>query len=293
MKSPFHLKETCVACTIVWMAAGTAQAQIGISVDVGNQGAVTDVLGRNLPGTWGESNSSARVEIREYGTGIVKPPATEAEIDAANPLVRITYLGNNVIGTNPGKFSETFSDRGVLAGKTYYARVYDAPSVAAAIYFADSLSFQDVPSTEWQIVHAIDVVFQPVSLVSGEDDTDTDGDGLPDWMEAELGTSPTRRDTDGDGYGDGFEVVHDGYLHRSELDPNEIRLDPPEIAGEHTAAWWAIPDVSYRLEYTDAMTDPEAFTEIWSGTAATTNLEVPVGNWVTNGPTGFFRWAIP
>lgn len=293
MNRRFHMKELCLAGAIACLAAGMARAQIGISVDVGNLIPATDVLGRHLPGSWGFSNEASRIEIREVGTGIVKPPAAESEIEAANPLVRTTYLGNNVIGSNPGKFSEPFADRGVLAGKSYYARVYDAPEVSGAMYFSDSRPFHDVPATEWGIVHAIEVVFEPVSLVSGEDDTDTDGDGLPDWMEADLGTSPTRQDTDGDGYGDRFEVIHEDYLHRNDLDPNEIRLDPPEVAGEHAAAWWAIPNVAYRLEYTDAMTDPEAFVEIWSGTAATTNLAVGVEDWVTNSPTGFFRWAIP
>ena len=293
MNMPSHLRKLCLAGAIAWLAAGTVRAQIGTSVDVGNLIPATDVLGRNLPGNWGFSNEASRVEIREVGLGIVLPPATEAEIETANPLVRTTYLGNNVIGANPGKFSEPFPDRGVLAGKTYYARVYDAPSTAAAIYFSDSLPFQDVPSTEWGVVHAIEVVFEPVSLVSGEEDVDTDGDGIPDWMERELGTLATERDTDGDGYPDGFEVVHDAYLRPNEIDSAEILINAPEEAGEHTVSWWSIPGVTYRLEYTDAMTDPEVFVEIRNGTAATTNLEFSVEDWVTNSPMGFFRWAIP
>lgn len=35
---------------------------------------------------------------------------------------------------------------------------------------------------------------------------DTDGDGLSDAREEEIGTDPVRRDTDGDGYSDGEEV---------------------------------------------------------------------------------------
>jgi hypothetical protein len=44
---------------------------------------------------------------------------------------------------------------------------------------------------------------------------DSDGDGLDDVTEDELGSDPTICDTDGDGLGDGFE-------HRSALDPVEI-----------------------------------------------------------------------
>ena len=48
-------------------------------------------------------------------------------------------------------------------------------------------------------------------LPGGEDpDTDTDGDGLTDAEEEELGTDPTNPDTDGDGLSDGEEVNEHG-----------------------------------------------------------------------------------
>ncbi len=58
--------------------------------------------------------------------------------------------------------------------------------------------------------------------------TDTDGDGLPDSLESELGTSPTDADTDGDGLSDGWEVVGvdrsgDG---QAELDLAALGADP-------------------------------------------------------------------
>lgn len=37
-------------------------------------------------------------------------------------------------------------------------------------------------------------------------DADTDGDGLPDWYERQIGTDPLKVDTDGDGFSDGVEV---------------------------------------------------------------------------------------
>ena len=295
MNMLFHVKQLSLAGAIAWMAATAAQAQIGNSVAVGNSAPATDVLGRNLPGTWGFSNEACRIEIREVGLGIVRPPATEAEIEAANPLLRTTYLGYNVLGPNPGKFSEQFTDRGVLAGKSYYARVYDAPSTAAAMYFSDSFPFQDAPPAEWGVVPTIHVVFQPVQLVSGEEDLDTDGDGIPDALELEeFGTDPTAKDTDEDGYDDGFEVAYDDYLDPGEPDVNELRVTGQEGGGDYWAAWWAIPGVTYRLEFRPAWIDGTVFTQVWSGAASGTNLEISVQNWMqTNSPKGFFRYTVP
>src|SRR5690606_24654176 len=39
-----------------------------------------------------------------------------------------------------------------------------------------------------------------------DDGTDTDGDGLTDFVEERLGTDPTSADSDGDGLSDGVEV---------------------------------------------------------------------------------------
>lgn len=49
---------------------------------------------------------------------------------------------------------------------------------------------------------------------SAVDSNDSDGDGLADWYEFVLGTSPTNGDTDGDGILDGYEV-------RYGLNPND------------------------------------------------------------------------
>lgn len=279
----------------VCAAIGGAQAQIVPSLDVGNTAPVFDLLGRPLQGTWNFPETAARVEIRETtgGGGIAPPdPVTGEGNDALNPLVRVTYMGAGVIGDNPGRFSANFPER-IDAAKRYYARVYDAPSPSNAVYFANSATFTEVSPDQINVATLINIVFGGLQRVDGTPDVDTDGDGLPDWMEAELGTSPTRPDTDGDGYNDRFEVVHEAYLNRSDLDPAEIRIDPTGVEGEYTASWWAIPGVAYRLEYTDAMTDPEAFVEIRNGTAATTNLSFEVDEWVTNSPMGFFRWTIP
>ena len=85
----------------------------------------------------------------------------------------------------------------------------------------------------------------------GDEDVDTDGDGLTDAEEEELGTDPNNPDTDGDGFEDGAEVANgldpnsqdsdgDGYL-----DPWEIRegTDPVDASSViYTGGWPYNPD---------------------------------------------------
>lgn len=52
-----------------------------------------------------------------------------------------------------------------------------------------------------------DLVKIPVGIEDRFEDTDTDGDGLPDKLEEGLKTDPEAGDTDGDGISDGVEVL--------------------------------------------------------------------------------------
>ena len=159
------------------------------------------------------------------------------------------------------------------------------------MYYADSALF-DEPSSEATELH---VTFASMRLVSGEADIDSDGDGIPDALELEeFGTDPTAKDTDEDGYDDGFEVAYDDYLDPGEPDVNELRVTGQEGGGDYWAAWWAIPGVTYRLEFRPAWIDGTVFTQVWSGAASGTNLEISVQNWMlTNRPKGFFRYTVP
>ena len=56
----------------------------------------------------------------------------------------------------------------------------------------------------------------PTQVAQGDD---TDGDGLTDTQEVELGTDPNQFDTDGDGIGDGIEV------HETQTDPLNADTD--------------------------------------------------------------------
>lgn len=292
MKAQLHWHATGIACVLLWLAAVSGMAQIVSPLAVGNVTPATDVLGRTLPGNDLDPDPCL-VEIRKAGPGgyIAPPdPVTGAGDTNNNPLVRNTHIGHGAIGARSGLFSEIFTNR-LESGVSYFARVFDRPAAEAALYYADSALFDEPPSD----ATVREVTFGTMRLVSGEADVDNDGDGIPDALELEeFGTDPTAKDTDEDGYDDGFEVAYDDYLDPGEPDVNEIRVTGQEGGGDYWAAWWAIPGVTYRLEFRPAWIDGTAYSQVWSGAASGTNVEISVQNWMqTNSPKGFFRYTVP
>lgn len=297
MKRSLQGKAAQIGCAIMLFAMESVLAQGGGSLTVGNLAPVQDALGRNLPGSNGNPDGTAVwIEIREAtgGGGIVPPdPATGEGDDVLNPLVRESYMGHDTVGTNPGLFAETFETR-LSTNAMYYARAYDAPTPGAAIYYVDSAVFAGPPS----FVTSVNVEFGSMLLVeTGAADGDTDGDGIPDAMETEmLGTSPSQPDTDGDYYNDFFEATHTDVLNPTEPNiPFEINRAPEYAGGgSRSVSWGANPGLEYRLEFRPAWVDGGGYSNVWSGTAAETNLEIDVQTWVqTNSPKGFFRVVVP
>ncbi len=272
---------------VLLLAAGVARGQMGVTLWVGNPVAVTNALGRNLPGSRGVTSGASRVEIRRWGGGIQPPnPETHEGNEIANPLIQVSCMGKNVLGSDPGMFSEGFADRLGTNG-TCFARVYDAETPQGALYYADSVPFTAPadPNTT-----TLDVTFGPLKLVNGEEDVDTDGDGIPDAMENErTGTIASEWDSDRDGWDDRFEVLNDT------LDPNESRpidvwIQPPQVAEDPTTVgWWALPGVAYRLEFHPDQVDATNYVEVAAGAASSTE-KVEEVDWVLDeSPMGFFR----
>ena len=81
---------------------------------------------------------------------------------------------------------------------------------------ADLSAWTAIPGDYTGAGAALSVIVCPAGTVTGPRqfwrvaafDVDTDGDGLNDWEEAQLGTDPNKPDTDGDGMPDGWEVAH-------------------------------------------------------------------------------------
>ena len=287
MNTKIHLKALLGAAAVLWLAEGAAQAQIN-SLTVFSSTPVTNALGRNLAGTGGVSNGASRVEIRQLGAGIQPPnPDTHEGNEFANPWVRTTYLGYGVLGANPGCFSEEFKER--LPDGSYFARVYDAEFPANALYYADSLPFAAPDKS----VSSLEVEFGALKLVNGDEDVDTDGDGIPDAMENErTGTIASEWDSDKDGWDDRFEVLNDT-LDPNESTPIEVAIHAPEPEVQpplgHAVSWWTLPGVAYRLEFHPDQADATNYVEVLSGAAPGSQMVEDV-DWVLDeSPTGFFR----
>ena len=302
----YDLRRTWVVGIAALMASGfAAMAQLGGSLTVENQVALRDAGGRLLPGNFGFSNTAARVDIRKTSAlgEIVPPdPGTGEGDEGQNPLARQTYVGANVLGTNSGRFSETFNQR--LGLGDYYARAYDRPTAGESLYYLDSAPFQDDGTSQQVYPSFAASVWKLVA--TGQADLDSDGDGIPDEMENEvLGTNPANADSDGDGFGDAFEVAHSDYMNPMEGDPpfvvqmNAPVLEVPEEGGPHTVSWMPVPvpGLQYRLEYVASLPFAADFVEtVWSGTSTNAEFVVDVDEWVAQEGVGagFFRvWALP
>lgn len=295
MKNKLHSNIFHAAAAAVFLlAAGVARGQLGVSVTVNNPTPVTNALGRNLPGNNGNPSGAARVEIRQWGGGIVKPdPDTHLGDDALNPPAgEPTYMGHDVLGDNPGRFSKEF-DRSALAAGPYFARVYDADAPRDAIYYADSASFS-VPADPNDTT--IDVVFGPLRWVfTGEVDGDDDGDGIPNAMENEVTqTNPNNGDHDEDGWDDRFEVLTD-QLDPKESTPILVELHAPQPESlpplGHSVSWWTIPGVAYRLEFHPTQVDAagEDYVDVWADPAPGAEKVEDVDWVMEESPAGFFR----
>lgn len=304
MKKSHFVIYLLVGAALCWAVPCVVEADVIVPVTLSNPEPVKDAIGRNLPGNRERPDIASRVEIRSVGTGIVAPdPQTGESDEAANPLVAPSFIGENVLGANPGKFSHTFSDRSVLAGGAF-ARVYDNYASQGAVYYWDSQIIQDVPTNQWQVTPSLHVVFgerQVIDTVNYPGDPDTDGDGIPDAFEDGVtGTSPSEWDTDGDGYSDWFEVMY-GYEDQPKVSdpPLEVQIQTPAESGEdvYSVSWWTIPfsNMLYQLQFRPELAGGASFSNIWSGTATDDHLVIDVQDWVgTNEPPkGFFRVTVP
>lgn len=243
------------------------------------EGSAKCLPGRGGPGI---DPNAARVEIRavkfklgELPMRVDLTPDGKSD-EERNPLVLETRIGVGVVGERPGRFSvcvprEELAKVEVVEGgyAGFFARVYDAPTVAQSTYYIDSEVVTNNPAQLYT-----NLVFAQTSMksISGDSNLDQDHDGLTDQEEAIMGTDYKNPDTDGDGVDDFWETAFG-------LDP----LNPPMISAMTTDRTEAsvnaiLPDESaWHVEW-PASTNP--------GVRYTLEFVQDVGDWSKEVPEG-------
>ena len=182
------------------LSAACAWGGIVTPLYVGNVVPVLDQNGEPLEGLIDSDPAlRARVEIRTAASGTVVPPAEDGTAHAANPLVAPDSIGG--IGMNsctPGVFAMVLPQR-PAAGTKIFGRAFNAPTLAAASFYADT-TVVAAPASGSSLV----LTFGPAQPL---DAGDADGDGLNNSWEKALGIDDRLTgDYDGDGMGDRDEM---------------------------------------------------------------------------------------
>ncbi len=297
-----------LACAaVLGLVATCAWGGLSAPLYVGNTNPVLDQYGRPMLGSHqisGGGNPS-RVEIRTTTDGIARPPYPNGAAHYKNPLLTADSIGGmglNAGEPNSGMFCMVYSDRSVL-GTSVFVRVFNAPTLAEASFYADSWL---VPLSKTNVSSLV-VNFKAAQPMDTGDD---DNDGLINSWEKALGIDDRLTgDYDGDGMGDLDEML----AGTAPDDPTSLltfRLVRREAAvqplGEGgTAAprpvrvrWQSVPGKTYRLEYVPMLTaidpatgQPHAFELVPGGlvVAGADEYEIDMEVDVSTNATGVFR----
>lgn len=271
------LLRTCLP--VAALTALLAQADIKAPLHIGTAGAIVDERGQTLPGTSATAALFGQpvvvgdvVQIIRTYNGLVDAPDTNGIIAGTNNvIVAITRIGE---GVNPaagqtGQFGLSLAD---YDGGALFARVFNAPAVAAASFYADSQVY--APAAEYSQFIPVLAAVQPL------DSQDDDGEGLINSWEKSLGTSPGQADTDGDGMDDYREFLS-GTDGDNAGDYLRMVGVMPALNGDAIIYWASVPGKSYQVEFTDGdLAASPTFTAVGApvtADGATTQVTHPAG----------------
>lgn len=267
---------------------------------------VMDLGGRPL-------DAGCRVELRQTyvrGTTLrICVPLDDPDIARMNPTIMSFPIGAGAEET-PGAFSVHLSSadyrvdgKSVQSGTNYFVVVFDPTEK----YFRLSTNFCVVSGStginhyptfrSWAAIDDQDPE-DPITIIP-LDATDSDGDGLSDVFEAEIGTDPEKPDTDGDGFSDQFEYAH--YMDPLTKYEPDFRLATEYITDGnlegtiYDLTWNSGVGLTYSVEYSTVLPSGEQ-AGVWSNiltTNATENFTIfNINEFIENpdgSPAGFFR----
>jgi thrombospondin type 3 repeat protein len=240
------------------LVAATAWGGIVPPLYVGNLEPVLDEYGRTMAGSLSADHSNTRslVELRTSTKNLILPALPSGEAHPFNPLLSADSIGGvglNSSSPDSGLFCLVLSERPAV-GTKIFARVYNAPTVEEASFYADS-SFVEATTTG----NSLTLEF---SAAQALDTNDVDGDGLNNSWEKALGIDDRETsDYDGDGMSDLHEMLAGTAADdsTSQMSFQLIRREPPRLpSGEVDdqtwqkpvrVRWQSVPGKTYQLEY--------------------------------------------
>jgi hypothetical protein len=258
------LAALAACASMAWSEPLTANLYVGTLKDVNGYD------GRPLPdGSYIECRTMYKFVLGTRTNPVAYAPEAPS-LETLNPLKATARVGNGVIASARGRGLFATCVSGLETTESYVIRLFSGPSPDESVAYCDSRPFTYTADDTRSVTN---VTFGVWKAMDGSvlDATDTDGDGLSDFVErTQSATDPDAWDSDGDGFSDGFEFMHD-------MDPldgrlvvdfeivsdseawHEAGLEPEPL---YSLTWAALSNRTYHVEYQPAMSQEDAWTFI-------------------------------
>lgn len=223
---------------------------------VGNGEPVLDEYGRPIFGSHlaADAAERSRVEVRTSTDSVIRPPSSSGVAHPYNPLLStdsVGGMGMNTARPDTGLFCMVLSNR-PTEGTKIFARVFNAPAIEDASFYADS-AMMDAPASG----SSLTLTF---STAMPLDDGDDDGDGLNNSWEKAMGTDAPGGVSDDDWDGDGMLDLHEmlagtggtnaaSLLSFRTIEPDESELRRASGARTVRVRWQSVPGKQYQLQF--------------------------------------------
>ena len=265
-----------------------AHAALQAPLHIGNTNAVQDERGHVLQGTdaaaalFGHPVVTGDLVqvLRTYNGQIDAPNTNGVPTGTNNVIVASRRIGEGVdpaLGAS-GLFGLSLPN---YDGGPLFVRIFNAPSIAEASFFANSQIYSNTPTYS---------VFIPnIGSVQPLDTADNDTDALNNSWEKSLGSNPDAFDSDGDGVGDNaeFRAGTDALNAGSFLSMVGVL---PDTAGGAIVYWASVSGKTYQVQYsTNGLANAESFVDLNGPIAAGGPLSQTIHTNGLGGPDRHYR----